>query len=322
MSRCEGERSCELEQLQVAHDVGEGSVQLVGDAGRHLADGRQLLRLQQLLLGLLQLLDRVLLALEELGVLDGERGVAGERLGRAQGVPAEGLRGARVVHVEHPQGAREGAPSRRPRSGGSAGEGTRRSGGAAVSSSTRPVGSRSRPPRPSSADGRDHLARLEGPPHDRARDPVPVDARPRPGARGRRAAAARPPRGSARRGRAVGEQEEAPLGAGDVHDRVEHLLEDLAQHQRRVQGLDEGEQELLLLDPGQLGHRAGRALRPEQRELQRHVAELDLRSRARAPPGAPWWRSRRRRAGCPRPRRRSARPGSRSGRAASRSRAR
>ena len=69
-----------LQQLQVAHDVGERRVQLVGDAGRHLADGGQLLGLQQLLLRLPQLLDRALLALEELGVLDGEGGVAGQRL--------------------------------------------------------------------------------------------------------------------------------------------------------------------------------------------------------------------------------------------------
>ena len=73
-----------LEQLEVAHDVGERRVELVGDARRHLADGGELLRLQQLLLRLLQLLDRVLLALEELRVLDRERGVARQRLGRAQ----------------------------------------------------------------------------------------------------------------------------------------------------------------------------------------------------------------------------------------------
>jgi hypothetical protein len=65
--------------------------------GRHLADGGELLGLQELLLRLLQLLDRVLLALEQLRVLDRERRVARERLRGAQRLAAEGLGGTGVV---------------------------------------------------------------------------------------------------------------------------------------------------------------------------------------------------------------------------------
>ena len=255
----------------------------MGDAGRHLADGRELLRLQQLLLGLLQLLDRVLLPLEQLGVLDGERGVPGQGLGRPQGVAAERLRGAGVVDVEDAQGAGEGAGPVGPGAGGAQGqahdglEGPR----VLVGAAGRRLELGRLSPR---ANGRDHLARLERAPHDRAGDAVPADRAPVRAAAGD----AEPEAGhrgvAGGGGRAVGEQEEAPLGARDVHDRVEHLLEDLAEHERRVQGLDEGEQELLLLDPGQLGHGAGRALRPEERELQRHVAQLDLRPRGQLRP--------------------------------------
>ncbi len=265
----------QLEQLQVAHDVGERGVELVGDARRHLADRGELLRLQQLLLGLLQLLDRVLLALEELGVLDGERRVAGEGLGGAQGVPAEGLRGAGVVHVEDAEGAREGPRAVGPGAGGAEGQADDRLDGVGVLVGAQgPRLGLGRLLQP--ADGGDDLARLEGAAHDRRGDAVPAA----------RAPLRAPPgdpepqaghRGVARRGGgAVGEQEEAALGARDVHDGVEHLLEHLAQDERRVQGLDEGEEELLLLDPRQLGHGPGGGLRPEERELQRDVAELDL----------------------------------------------
>ena len=47
-----------LDQLRVADDAGERVVQLVRDAGNELADGRQLLRLDQLRLRRLQLLER------------------------------------------------------------------------------------------------------------------------------------------------------------------------------------------------------------------------------------------------------------------------
>ena len=47
-------------------------------------------------------------------------------------------------------------------------------------------------------------------------------------------------------------QQKAPLGPGDAHDRVEDLLENLAEDEARVQRLDQGEQQLLLLDPGEL----------------------------------------------------------------------
>jgi hypothetical protein len=95
-----------LEQLQVPHDVGERGVQLVGDAGCHLSDGGQLLRLQELSLGLPQLLDRPLLPLEELGVLDGQSRMAGQGLRRAQALGPEGRRGLLVVDVDGAQHAR------------------------------------------------------------------------------------------------------------------------------------------------------------------------------------------------------------------------
>jgi hypothetical protein len=77
----------------------------------------------------------------------------------------------------------------------------------------------------------------------------------------------------------VRQQQETTLGPRDAHDRVEDLFQHLAQDQGRVQGLDELEQELLVLDPRELGQLVGGAFGSEQRELQRHVAQLDLSSR-------------------------------------------
>ncbi len=90
---------------------------------------------------------------------------------------------------------------------------------------------------------------------------------------------------AARVGRGVGEQQEPALGTGDVDDRAEDLLEHLAQHERRVECLHEREQELLLLDPGQLAHRPGDRLGPEQGVLQGQVAQLDLGPRGQLGPG-------------------------------------
>ena len=166
----------QLQQLEVAHDVGERGVELVGDAGGHLADGGQLLGLQQLLLGLLQLLDRALLALEQLRVLDGEGGVAGERLGGAQGVGAEGLGRAGVVDVEDAERAREAAAA----VGAGAGRAQREADDGLAASgapSGRPaagVGGGRRPRVETTSPG------LQGPADDRAGDAVAVgQGRPR-----------------------------------------------------------------------------------------------------------------------------------------------
>ena len=131
------------------------------------------------------------------------------------------------------------------------------------------------------------LAGLEGPAHDRGRDAVHLGAaelRPRP----RRDAEAQAGHGlvAARRRASVGEEQEAALGAGDVHDRVEHLLQHLAQDQRRVQGLDEREQELLLLDPRELGDRAGRVSRSPSSENFRVTLPSWTWAPGRAPPAA------------------------------------
>ena len=126
---------------------------------------------------------------------------------------------------------------------------------------------------------------LERAPHDRPRDAVAVGGG-GVGAPARHAQAQpRDARVAGARGRAVGEQQEAALGAGDVHDRVGDLLQHGAQDQRGVERLDQLQQQLLLLDPWQLGHGAGSALAAEWRELERHVPELDLRPRGEL--GAP-----------------------------------
>jgi uncharacterized protein (DUF952 family) len=83
---------------------------------------------------------------------------------------------------------------------------------------------------------------------------------------------------------AVGQEEEAALGAGDAHDGVQHLLQDLAQDERRVQRLYQRQQELLLLDPGELRDLLGGAVGRDRRELQGHVAELDLRAGTQVAP--------------------------------------
>src|SRR6185369_4182291 len=93
-----------LQQLEVAHDVGERRVELVGDPGRHLPDGGQLLGLEELLLGGAQLFDALALALEQEGVLDGEGGMAGQGLHRLEAVRAEGGRGLLVVDVDGADG--------------------------------------------------------------------------------------------------------------------------------------------------------------------------------------------------------------------------
>ena len=79
-------------------------------------------------------------------------------------------------------------------------------------------------------------------------------------------------------GRQVREQQEPALGPRDAHDGVEDLLQDLAQDEGRVQRLDQRQQQLLLLDPGELRDLLGRSVRPEQRELEGDVAQLDLRA--------------------------------------------
>ena len=100
----------QLEQLQVSHDVGERGVELVGDAGGHLADGGELLGLEELLLRLLQLLDRVLLPLEELGVLQLVANDLSDRP-RDGGDPAPDIAQAR--HVAE-QAAAQGVDFRAP----------------------------------------------------------------------------------------------------------------------------------------------------------------------------------------------------------------
>ena len=81
----------------------------------------------------------------------------------------------------------------------------------------------------------------------------------RPAAAHAQAQARRRTRIAAGLGSRVGEEQEAALGPRDAHDRVQHLLQHLAQDEGGVQGLDQGEQELLLLDPGELRDLLGRA---------------------------------------------------------------
>ena len=197
-----------------------------------------------------QLLDRALLPLEELGVLDGEGGVAGEGLGGLQAVRAEGGGGLLVVHVD-------ARPARGRRAPPASARGERRGMQTIVRRSMRMtlcapaqrrVGHR--------VAGGHRLPGLAAP-----------CARPTGEALHRRGGSARAPRGAprARAGRPtaaygarrpaelLGQEQEAALGPRDPHDGVEHLLEDLAQDQGGVEGLHQGEQELLLLDPGELG---------------------------------------------------------------------
>ena len=196
----------------------------------------------------------LLLALEELRVLDGEGGVAGQRLRRLQAVRAEGGRGLLVVHVDRAQGARRAAPRRRSARGERSGMQTivRRS----MRMTLWACRGRGRPPRSRWRPSRRSRRRART--TERGDAPSSRRAGGWPRAGGPRAGAGRRPRGSGRpRRELVGEEQEAALGPRDPHDRVEHLLEDLAQDEGRVEGLHQREQELLLLDPGEL-RRSGR----------------------------------------------------------------
>ena len=230
---------------------------------------------------MLQLLDRALLALEELRVLDGEGGVAGQGLRRAQAVGGEGGGALLVVHVDGAEGAgvapalvRLGAR----RAQGDADDRAQVEGHDARGGAQDGVGE-------GVAGGHD-LARLQRPLHHRRGDSPPPLREGR--ALGEGAAGAQPQaghRGVARAfRRVVPEEEKAALGSRDLHDRVQDLLQHLVQDEGRVQGLDHGEQELVLLDPGELRDPGRRGVAPEQRELERDVAELDLGARGQLGP--------------------------------------
>ena len=255
----------------------------MGDAGRHLADGGQLLRLQELVLRLPQLLDRALLALEELGVLDGEGGVAGQRLRRLQALRAEGRRGLLVVHVDGAQA--RGAAGRRPASAGSAAGCTRSCAGPWDHALA------SWPARVRHGVARGHrLAGLQGLAHHRASrcparlggsgpgPPAPVAAptRRRSAGHGRVAVAA---------GAESSASSRKPRSARVMRMTASRTCSSTwLSDQGRVQGLHQREQELLLLDPRELGDLVGAPSGRERGELQGDVAELDLRARAEAAP--------------------------------------